>query len=108
MVASTMIDSNLQACRELNRRYETNFQVIESKKLPKNNTSGKKGVSYREDIGRYEAYINARKKRFFLGLYDSYEDAVNARLQAERILHKPLIKGKYSDLEAELKKLRTA
>lgn len=46
------------------------------------NTSGAIGVS-RYGNGKYRAYITVHKKTIGLGQYDTFEDAVKARLEAE-------------------------
>lgn len=108
VLSTNIMKTNFKLSHAQNKRFSTNFQIIESKKLPKNNTSGKKGVSYRANVGKYEAYISAQRRRFFLGLYDNYSDAVNARLQAERLLHKPMIKEKYAEVDELLKELNAS
>ncbi|WP_127341776.1 AP2 domain-containing protein [Enterococcus faecalis] len=63
-------------------------------KLPKNNTSGVKGV-YR-CRGKWVAYITFKKRRYHLGTFDSLKMAAQARKSAENKLFKPLI-DKYSE-----------
>ena len=62
----------------------TSVEMLRSKKVPKDNTTGYKGV-YRIR-GRYVAKIVFRKKQYFLGTYDSIEEAAEARAEAEKIL----------------------
>lgn len=57
---------------------------IQRKELNSNNTSGFRGVSYRKDRGKYRAYIKFQKKDIFLGNFDRMEDAIEARLIAEK------------------------
>ena len=57
--------------------------------LPKNNTSGVKGV-YRSKE-KWIAYITLKKKRYYLGSYDSIKSAAQARKDAENKLFQPLI-----------------
>lgn len=35
-------------------------------------------------LGKYRAYINFKRKQYYLGLYEKIEDAVFARKQAEK------------------------
>lgn len=77
-----------------NLQYNTNFQVIENNKPPKNNTSGVKGVSWNTDREKWEAYISVHGKRIGLGKFKEFADAVNARKQAEDTYFKPLIEAK--------------
>lgn len=48
------------------------------------NKSGKTGVCYRKDIKKWSAYITVNYKHILLGEYKLYEDAVDARIQAEK------------------------
>lgn len=82
---------------ERNMSYRTNFQVIESRNLPKNNTSGHKGVYWDAKREMWQAYIHIHGQRKFLGRYHKYEDAVKARELAEEKYFEPLIERK--DLE---------
>jgi len=45
----------------------------------KNNTSGKTGVSFDKNIGRWRSYINIDKKRIYGGLFDNIDDAIKSR-----------------------------
>lgn len=54
----------------------------------KDNTSGVKGVSYRKDRNKWRAEIYVNRKYLYLGSYDKFEDAVNARIKAENQYHK--------------------
>ncbi len=54
--------------------------------LNKNNTSGYKGVSWREERGKYRAYIKFRRKNIHLGNYDTLEAAVEARKIGEKVV----------------------
>lgn len=78
----------------VNMRHNTNFQVIENHNLPKNNSSGCKGVSWNARRGKWEAYISVHGKRINLGRHDNYLDAVEARKQGELDYHVPLIDKK--------------
>lgn len=49
----------------------------------KNNTSGKTGVVFNKRQGSWVSTINFKSVKFHLGTYDSYEDAVEARVAAE-------------------------
>ena len=60
---------------------------IQSKSVWKNNTSGVPGVDWWSARQRWRATICFKKKRYYLGAYRSFEDAVKARKQAEENLH---------------------
>lgn len=49
----------------------------------KNNTSGKTGVYFRKDSLKWRAIINVKGKSISLGSFDSFEEAVKHREQAE-------------------------
>lgn len=47
------------------------------------NTSGYRGVYYESKFDRWRAQIIFKHKRYYLGVYKSFEDAVKARQCAE-------------------------
>lgn len=61
----------------------TCLENIASTKRPKNNTSGRKGVS--RSRNRWAAYITYAKKQYALGRYESIEEATAVREGAERL-----------------------
>lgn len=65
----------------------TSLDIIKSKKVPTDNTTGYKGVYFIK--GKYVAKIVFRKKAYYLGTYDNIEDAHEARLDAEEALYLP-------------------
>jgi hypothetical protein len=71
-------------CRNENLRIVTQSQNAMNAKKPNNNTSGIKGVSFSKTHNKWRAYITANKKQIDLGRFNNFEDAVNARLQAEK------------------------
>lgn len=62
----------------------TSIDVIKSKKIPIDNTSGYKGVGFAR--GKYFAKIVFQQKQYYLGAYKNIEDAVSARKEAETLL----------------------
>ncbi len=62
----------------------TMLDIINSKKTPCDNTTGHKGVY--KVRGKYLAKIVFQKKQYFLGSYESIEDAAAAREEAEELL----------------------
>lgn len=50
------------------------------------NKSGYTGVYYDKRTGKWMAYINFKKKRYWLGRYEAIEDAVKIRKEAEKRL----------------------
>lgn len=62
----------------------TSVDMLKSKKLPTDNTTGYKGVYLVR--GKYLAKIVFQKKQYLLGTYDCIEDAAEARQKAEKLL----------------------
>ena len=85
------IEQNSKQQIEINKKHNTNFQVITSQKPPHNNKSGMKGVKFRPDRGKWEVYLNIHGKRIHLGCYDTYDKAAEVRQEAEKEYYKPLI-----------------
>ena len=65
----------------------TCVEMIQAKTVRRNNTSGVPGVDWRADKRRWRAAICFQGKRYYLGSYARFEDAVQARKQAEAELH---------------------
>ncbi len=59
----------------------TCLEILFTPKLRSNNTSGCTGVYQRQS--KWLAYITVGSKRYWLGRYERFEDAVNARKNAE-------------------------
>jgi hypothetical protein len=79
---------NLNDNRKHNLRIVTNSQNQMNAVKPKNNTSGVKGVSWHKNIKRWIAKINFNNKQIHIGSFSNFEDAVEARKQAEEKLFK--------------------
>ena len=62
----------------------TSIDMLKSKKIPKDNTTGFRGVYFIR--GKYVAKIVFRKKQYLLGSFDQIEDAAAARKEAETLL----------------------
>lgn len=67
--------------RKSNLEIKTIQQNSMNSCMHKNNSSGVSGVT--ECNGKWQARIGLNNKRIYLGIYDNFEDAVNARLKAE-------------------------
>jgi len=63
----------------------TSVDMLKSKKLPKNNSTGVKGVYLIK--GRYVAKIVFQKKQYVLGSFEHFEEAREARQEAEELLN---------------------
>ena len=62
----------------------TSIDMLRSKKIPSDNTTGYKGVYIIR--GKYVAKIVFRGKAYYLGAFDNINDAAEARKEAEKIL----------------------
>ncbi len=65
--------------------------IVVSKRIRANNTSGHTGVGFNKRTGKWEAYINFQKKHYHLGQFSKKRDAIHARKAAEVKLHDPFI-----------------
>lgn len=81
--------------RRSNLRIVTYSQNMFNMKPTKDNTSGYRGIAWHKRGHKWEAYISANKKKYHLGLFDSIDDALEARNQAAIDLH-----GEYAKLQA--------
>ena len=93
------INHNTLDNRKENLRICEHYQNITSQKTRKDNKSGKKGVSWGEDRGKWLARITYNKHSYFLGRFDKYEDAVAAREKAEQQIH-----GEFNYIESQYSK----
>ncbi|MBR3706374.1 MAG: hypothetical protein IKM19_05340 [Firmicutes bacterium] len=62
----------------------TSIDMLRSKKVPADNTTGAKGVYYIR--GKYTAKIVFQKKQYHLGSYETFEEAAAVRAEAEKML----------------------
>lgn len=67
-----------------NLRGVTASENSRNRSLPRNNTSGRIGVSFDKRSGKWYAHIRIDGRMIYLGLFVEYEDAVAARAAAER------------------------
>ena len=70
----------------------TCIEILKKRKYRCDNKSGFRGV-YRTDAGRYRVDIGFKGRRFYLGIYDTYDEAVAVRLDAEQKLHDGFLKA---------------
>ncbi len=69
----------------------TCLEVIASSKIPKDNRSGIKGVSYYSKTDSWVATLTFKGQHYYLGKYDNVRDAAHARWRAEDELIMPFI-----------------
>nr|WP_308000268.1 hypothetical protein [uncultured Merdimonas sp.] len=72
----------------------TCVEILENRKHRKDNTSGFRGV-YQMKNKRYRVDIGFKGKRFYLGTFQNYDDAVQARLKAEEMVHDGFLQAYY-------------
>jgi len=73
--------------RRSNLRLCTNSQNQMNRTKTRANTSGYKGVRYNKNTGKYQACITANKRNFYLGTFETAEEAVKAYRKAAKRLH---------------------
>lgn len=80
-----------------NLRITTHAENMKNVKLPNNNTSGFKGVYYSKRERKWKAMIRVNKQQRHLGTFDTKEEAIIARQNAENLYY-----GKYKRKEKDL------
>lgn len=70
--------------RKSNLRIVNRSQNMMNKSKRSDNTSGVTGVRFNKDINKWTATINENKKYHYLGSFDNIEDAIQARIDAEK------------------------
>lgn len=78
----------------LHRIDDTCVEILEKRKHRSDNTSGFRGV-YQLAGGRFRVGIGLKKKSFHIGTFDTFEEAVQARLEVEKILHDGFVEAYY-------------
>lgn len=81
----------------------TCVEHLERRKYRNDNTSGFRGVS-RTKNGRFTVSIGFKGRQYYVGRYRTYEEAVAARLQSEKIVHDGFIKA-YHTWEEKAKEM---
>ena len=69
--------------RWCNLRNASSFDNMQNTKMSVRNTSGCVGIYWNKTNLRWEGRIDVNKKRIFLGSFELYHEAVNARKNAE-------------------------
>lgn len=65
----------------------TTASLILSKKNYANNTSGRRGVSFKKNINKWHSYIAFQGELYNLGFFEKKEDAIKAREKAEKEMY---------------------
>ena len=79
----------------------TCVELLRAKTVRRNNTSGVPGVDWLPFQRRWRASICFKGKRYYLGKFSVFEDAVNARKAAEARLHDAFVAEYSSRAEEE-------
>ena len=69
----------------------TCVEMLEKRKYRKDNTSGFRGV-YESKSHKFRVSIGFKGKRYHIGTFDSFQEAVEARLEAENLIHDEFIR----------------
>jgi hypothetical protein len=77
-------ENDIQLHNTLTHVAGTTLEMIKSKKIPKSNTSGCRGVYLIR--GKYIAKIVFQRKQYQLGSFSTLEEAADARKEAEKII----------------------
>mgnify|MGYP004688073873 CR=1 FL=1 len=71
--------------RKSELRFANKHQNGQNHKVYSSNTSGVTGVHFHKETNKFMARIKVNGKYKYLGLYENIEDAIKARLEAEKI-----------------------
>ena len=82
------INRNRLDNRKSNLRIATYQQNTSNRSVQSNNVSDVPGVSWRKDRNKWRAYCSENHKYKSLGMFDTYEEALNARLKWEKEVEK--------------------
>lgn len=104
LTEDNLVHGNYKSCgclkrevkRDINSKLHfvdrTCLEWLEGRKKRSDNTSGFRGV-YKNKNGRYRVSIGFKGKKYYVGMYRKYEDAVQARLDAERTIYDGFLKA---------------
>lgn len=73
----------------------TILEIFGERKAHSDNASGFRGISVLKN-GRFSVTIGFKRKKYYIGRYGSFEDAVAARLEAESLIHDGFVKAYYA------------
>jgi len=81
------IDRNTLNNQKNNLRFASQLENVLNRKVFSNNKSGYTGVSWEKANRKWRAQIGINKKEFFLGLFSTKNEAIEARKKAEKNFH---------------------
>jgi hypothetical protein len=79
--------------RKSNLRLASRDENMRNQRVHSNNTTGVKGVSFRRNIGKYQAQIRASGKIIHLGCFENIDSARSAYLMASEKYHGEFRRG---------------
>lgn len=103
VAAGALLDGNNRSCGCLKDKNQkqiaqrrhlvdgTCVEVLEKRKKRRDNESVFRGVFYLKNSNRYRVDIGFKGKRYYVGLFEDYDEAVQARLEAENLIHNSFI-----------------
>ena len=71
----------------------TCVEMLRKRPVRRNNSCGVTGVDWKKDKQRWRASICFKGKRYYLGMYENFDDAVAARKEAEAQMHDAFLAG---------------
>jgi hypothetical protein len=74
----------------------TCVEILEKRKHRADNTSGHRGVYYIPKTDRWRAGIRFKGHGYHLGVFNTFDEAKQARLDAEDMLYKPFLESYYA------------
>ena len=78
----------------------TSINILSRRNTRQDNTSGFRGISKTKD-GRYRVSIGFKGKRYYIGIYANYSDAVRKRIDAEQLIYHGYVRAKKNWSEKE-------
>ena len=95
------IDHNKKNNRKSNLRLCTPSENMINKQLLQSNKSGYPGIRWENNRHKWYVRICADRKEHFIGRFDSFNDALEARLNAEKLYF-----GEFANVELQIKQER--
>ena len=101
-----LVHGNYKSCGCLKKEIQENIpdqlhkvdgtcvEWLQNRKYRRDNKSGFRGV-YETENHTYKVSIGFKKKRYHVGTYKTYEEAVKHRLEAEEKIHEGFVKAYY-------------
>lgn len=90
---------NAKQSNEIDRAFTTHFGLLQKETPYSNNKSGYLGICWDKNRNKWCADICVQRKRVRLGRFDTLEEAVKARQEAEEKYREPVIQLKEERLK---------